>query len=58
MRLNIGDKVQLKSGGPIMVVKHIYNSGNGSLSGQLVCIWIDDNKCNEIIVPEEVLDKK
>lgn len=59
MRFNIGDIVQLKSGGPQMTVQRIIGTSDsnfmiraadeflktqGFLEGDVVCQWFNDNK--------------
>jgi len=68
----IGDLVQLKSGGPRMTVKRIIGQGldtwqgktneqvlkiQGYKDGDMVCIWFEENKLNEGVVPLEALQK-
>lgn len=40
---NIGDVVQLKSGGPHMTVQHICDGSGYSNRGDIECIWFDVN---------------
>lgn len=59
MKFNIGDIVQLKSGGPQMTVQRIIGSGDSNFmikaadeflktqgfnEGDVVCQWFNDNK--------------
>jgi uncharacterized protein YodC (DUF2158 family) len=53
MAFNIGDVVQLKSGGPLMTVAN----PNARAGGQSVvgCVWFDERKpCSEVF-PADVL---
>jgi uncharacterized protein YodC (DUF2158 family) len=40
----VGDTVQLKSGGPVMVVDHIGSSTMMSNKDEALCSWFETNK--------------
>ena len=39
-----GDKVRLKSGGPIMTIKGIGQYGAGAKDDNALCVWFDGKK--------------
>ena len=53
-----GDKVILKSGGPIMTIQNIgdYSMSDGIEQGAL-CVWFDGNKPMEKIFDIEAIEK-
>lgn len=72
MKLNIGDIVQLKSGGPQMTVQRIVGSDNSNLivkaadefmktqgfkEGDIVCQWFNGNKLESGTFKAEGLTK-
>ena len=48
--INVGDEVQLKSGGPIMTVQEIQDGGRYAL-----CVWFDGNSPKTHVFPVATL---
>jgi uncharacterized protein YodC (DUF2158 family) len=45
----VGDVVQLKSGGPKMTIENIGKYGMGSTKDEAKCVWFDGTKRNEAL---------
>jgi uncharacterized protein YodC (DUF2158 family) len=57
-KFNVGEVVQLKSGGPLMTIQAIgdYSLSNG-LNPGVLCVWFDDKKKVEDVFHPEALER-
>ncbi|MCF5846715.1 DUF2158 domain-containing protein [Aeromonas veronii] len=51
MHLKIGDSVQLRNGGPCMIVTGVLHDGN------MACCWFDGKELQEMTFPNESLTR-
>jgi uncharacterized protein YodC (DUF2158 family) len=56
-QLKAGDKVQLKSGGPIMTIETIGKFGMGSQHDSAKCVWFEKTKLMSGVFEFETLAK-
>ena len=47
-----GETVKLKVGGPLMLIKDAFANGADQ---KLLCVWFEDTKLQEELLPSEVL---
>lgn len=55
MAFQVGDVVQLHSGGPFMTVTSVESSSKGP---RLLCEWFHDNRRDDAVFPEASLKSK
>ena len=57
-KFNVGEVVQLKSGGPLMTIQAIgdYSLSKG-LNPGVLCVWFDDKKKVEDVFHPEALER-
>lgn len=56
-QFTVGDKVQLKVGGPEMVIGRFTQSARGKDFNNAECFWVEDGKSMKDIFPFSVLEK-
>jgi uncharacterized protein YodC (DUF2158 family) len=57
-KFNVGEVVQLKSGGPLMTVQSIGDyTMSGGLNSGVLCVWFDDKKKLEDVFHPDSLER-